>query len=502
MERSAVKLVGAAVLALVGLLTAAAGVVLAMTSDPFIGAVADLPGGVVGPVVVGGLAWNDGIRPGQEVVALTWEPAEAWELRTRVGDVVLATALAGHVANLRGAAVPAGLGLAGGLALVALVRRRPIFAAAGGAVASLAGGVALWATGDAWTSTVAGAEAVLVPAASVLLFWGLGRRVSVLAAIGTAIATAAWAAARLTVPDLFPAAEAIRVVCVIAAATLLAGLVVRELQRDVAPLADFPRPLDVLAAGAVGVALFLGTMAFRVPVTVALAVGVVVAVSYPRARAGLVRAMDRLVFADARARWRIDATEAEQGRVAREIHDAPLQVLAGVIRRLERVPGENEAATALREVADDLRRITTELHPPVLHDLGLAPALRSLVLKAAEGGSTVELELDNRTGYGAQERLPAEVELAAYRIVAEAVANAGKHAPGARVVVRGAASPDALDIAVEDDGPGLDGRFLRRAVGAGHMGMLSMRERADSIGAQLEIRGDRGTRVSLRWPRP
>jgi signal transduction histidine kinase len=236
----------------------------------------------------------------------------------------------------------------------------------------------------------------------------------------------------------------------------------------------------------------------------AAALGLALAVAYIAARDRILRVVDGLVEADARERAALQATEQERDRIARDLHDVPLQELASVIRRLDKQETTTEEANALREVAQHLRLLTTSLHPPELDDLGLGAALEHLRdrVRPEAPEVSVELRLDDETGYAREMRPPAEVELAAFRIVQEAVANALKHGAAASVSIEGELRRDAVRLEVLDDGIGLDDGRLRAARRRGRLGMTSMQQRAAVIGARLEI-GDgpeSGTLVALDWP--
>jgi signal transduction histidine kinase len=176
-----------------------------------------------------------------------------------------------------------------------------------------------------------------------------------------------------------------------------------------------------------------------------------------------------------------------------------LQALAGVIIKLEDRPNTEGERDTLRTVAGQLRNIATALHPPVLDDLGLVPAVESMFADA--GPIPVELAIENGSGFLTSERPPFAVELATYRIIQEAATNAIRHSGCQRIVVRGQVSPASVSIDVVDDGRGLVERELAAALRGGHLGLASMRRRAEAIDADLFHSGlpGGGTTVSLRW---
>ena len=169
---------------------------------------------------------------------------------------------------------------------------------------------------------------------------------------------------------------------------------------------------------------------------------------------------------------------------------------------LESTDPDPAAATAsLRDVAARLRSVATELHPPVLDDLGLAPAIEGSARQAT--GPTVDVEITNHAGYGQGQRPPPDIELAAFRIVQEAITNASRHADASHIRVSGEVARDTIEIAVADDGRGLDDDDVEAAQRAGHMGIASMRGRAAATGGELLIRrtDGGGTVVAYRWQR-
>ncbi|HEU5207990.1 MAG TPA: sensor histidine kinase, partial [Longimicrobiales bacterium] len=264
---------------------------------------------------------------------------------------------------------------------------------------------------------------------------------------------------------------------------------------------------DPQASTAVAVAMLVAaglvlTNVVRVPLPLVAVAALVAAPVLPRFRRLLATATDRLMFADIRARSSASALETERARVAREIHDSPLQELSGVIRKLDLNPQIEAETEALRGVADQLRSIATELYPPVLDDLGLVAALRSFAHRFRPEPSSDGVQIHVAvTDDGSPYRPPPDVELAVLRIVQEAVNNAVAHAEARRVQIVGSVSPAAVHVSVVDDGRGIDHARARRAQQLGHMGLASMQQRAAAVGADLRFEHAKpsGTRVELRW---
>lgn len=187
----------------------------------------------------------------------------------------------------------------------------------------------------------------------------------------------------------------------------------------------------------------------------------------------------------------VAAVEAERRRLAADIHDGPLQSLLLLGRQLE-LEGHRDAAAAARSIAVELRDVAGELRLPLLDDLGVGPALDWLADRARRmSGVAVSVDCD------ALRRPPPEVELAAFRIAQEAVANAIRHGEPP-IVVTYRTTGERLSLSIDDAGRG----FQPATAGAsGSYGLLNMVQRAEQIGARLELRHrpDRGMHVGVEW---
>jgi signal transduction histidine kinase len=193
----------------------------------------------------------------------------------------------------------------------------------------------------------------------------------------------------------------------------------------------------------------------------------------------------------------VAATEAERARVAADIHDDALQELTLLVRRLD-AAGDTESAEIARGVSERLRAICGDLRLPILDDLGVGPALDWLVLRIERVvDGPVRLERDEGP------RPPAEVELALFRVAQEALANAVKHG-AAPITVRYRSTDGSASLSVDDSGAGIDDGAADRATGDGHYGLLNMAQRAEAIGAILDVRRwpGGGTHVQVEWRAP
>ena len=193
----------------------------------------------------------------------------------------------------------------------------------------------------------------------------------------------------------------------------------------------------------------------------------------------------------------LQAEEEERSRLAMDIHDGPLQRAIDLARRGFSEKGAMEAA---RSLVGELRGITTSLRPPLLDDLGLRYALDWLIQTVASpNGLSIGLEVD---GYCEDTRLPAEIELAVYRVVQESLANVVKHAKAEHVTVSLSLSDDELIVQIRDDGIGFDEEASRSAAAKGHLGLVGIRERVHHAGGELQVvtRHPEGTNVRMAVP--
>lgn len=487
--------------ALVATLVAAARVAVPTLNA---GAVAENPGGTVLEVSTGGIAWQDGIRPGQEVVALSRadEPG-GWQIVTEADDGgrVISRG-APHARKLR-ATLPLVIGASAAVLLsIAFAGRRPRESelASSAAVLQAAGPISI-AAGSAMAAVVLPAAALL-PAAWLARWspWPVVLRWLPVAAVSAL--TFAWLLTRARGVEMFDAIDQVRfglTILLVILAVLVA--IARRPAAGTRWLADPTIATVVSLAVLVGVGFGL-TAVLRLPWPAALATALVAIAAFPVLRRVVGTAIDRLVFAEVRARSEAAALESERSRLAREIHDAPLQQLSGVVRSLDLRPDAERETEALREVADQLRSIATELYPPALDDLGLSAALKSVAQRTREVAPDVAIVAAIAdTSPDAGTRPPSEVELAVLRIAQEALSNAVKHSGASTIRIAGRISPWLIDIAIEDDGHGISRAALRRAQERGSMGLRSMERRAAAIGGELDRRSVKpsGTRVRLRW---
>ena len=204
----------------------------------------------------------------------------------------------------------------------------------------------------------------------------------------------------------------------------------------------------------------------------------------------------------------ITAQEEERRTIARELHDEVGQMLSALKVELEvaqravnAAGGSPQTLGEAQEIADGalktVRNLTQLLHPAALDDLGLAAAIDSS-LRGLARRQDIRAELHQN---GLPERLPREVELAAYRIVQEAITNVGKHANATECHVHLTHLDDRLLIEVEDDGVGFVEDTDRPIIARG-LGLISVRERASRLGGTFNILSTpgHGTRLIVSLP--
>ncbi len=215
---------------------------------------------------------------------------------------------------------------------------------------------------------------------------------------------------------------------------------------------------------------------------------------------------------EARA-WAIEvlqAQEDERRRIAREIHDDPLQRLLQLARRLEVLGSPTEQIDGLERVEQfatvreellnvvgHLREVTRGLHPAGLDQHGLVAAVRGLVVDLeVDEGLTTDFIVTGDVVSGSH-----EAEVGLFRIVQEAVRNVIRHAHAATLVVSIHYADDCAHVTIVDDGVGFD--VSRDSLVSGnHLGILSMRERANLLDGHCEVSSTvgEGTTVGATVP--
>jgi PAS domain S-box-containing protein len=204
------------------------------------------------------------------------------------------------------------------------------------------------------------------------------------------------------------------------------------------------------------------------------------------------------------------AIEQERNRIARDLHDGPVQGVSAASLSLEAAllmikSGDVERGTdvlvkirqELAGEADALRQLMAGLRPPVLEERGLMPALREMVARfEADTAIVSSFEGDLKRP------APRDVETLAYRVVQESLTNIGKHAQATTVTVHLDVDGTQLRVEVEDDGHGFETAKIRDYLRSGRVGLATMRERVELASGTFNLRSSpgRGTVVTALIP--
>jgi signal transduction histidine kinase len=189
----------------------------------------------------------------------------------------------------------------------------------------------------------------------------------------------------------------------------------------------------------------------------------------------------------------VAAADESRRRIERDLHDGTQQRLVSLALALSAtqatVPPEldqltadlSETASGLADALEDLREIARGIHPAILSQGGLGPALKTLARRAP-----VPVQLDIRAG----RTLPEAVGVAAYYVVSEALTNAARHARASVVHVELKAEDSIIELAIRDDGVG----GARPDRGSG---LIGLRDRVEALGGTFEIQSSPGRGTSL-----
>jgi signal transduction histidine kinase len=263
------------------------------------------------------------------------------------------------------------------------------------------------------------------------------------------------------------------------------------------PEADAERAATVVERGGERVAALLHDPALRENADLVESVCAAAALTLEneRLRAEL---LAKLVELQASRTRLVEATETERRRIERDLHDGTQQRLVSIAMTLGLAesklaadrpavgPVLREARDALAVALEELRELTQGIRPAILVERGLAPALDDLTRRAA---------LPARLDVVLADRLPEQVEAAAYFVASEALANAAKHSHGSEVRVAATHAGETLVLEISDDGIGGAGP------GAGS-GLRGLADRVEALGGRLTVSSPpgRGTTVRAEIP--
>ncbi|HXN24881.1 MAG TPA: ATP-binding protein [Candidatus Dormibacteraeota bacterium] len=201
-----------------------------------------------------------------------------------------------------------------------------------------------------------------------------------------------------------------------------------------------------------------------------------------------------------------ETLELEIQRIAHAVHDEAGQLLVAARLAISELAHEVRPALAKRlleimdifdQVEEQLRRLSHELRPTILDDLGLVPALRFLadgVAKRSKILIKVESSLAGRP--------PTSIETAVYRIIQEALNNVTKHSQAKNVTIQLNRDGRNLHCAIRDDGQGFDVPAVLARKGQKGLGLIGIRERLNAVGGTLQLQSERsyGTELLVTIP--
>lgn len=209
----------------------------------------------------------------------------------------------------------------------------------------------------------------------------------------------------------------------------------------------------------------------------------------------------------------ITAQEDERRRLSLDLHDSVAQSMYGTLARIraaEQLFSQSKYEHAKAEIAQvraavehtlvDLRRVAIDLHPPALDAVGLCEALRQLAAEFSQSSPRIDCAFSIG---GLPVRLPGTSEIAAFRIVQEALSNVRKHASATRVSVRVRFLARSVRIVVRDNGRGFDFSSVeKQQKETGHLGLAGMVERAELVAGSVDVQAapGKGTTVRLSIP--
>ena len=224
-----------------------------------------------------------------------------------------------------------------------------------------------------------------------------------------------------------------------------------------------------------------------------------------RAEQGLRESAERLQHLSRRL---MEAHEEERRHFSRELHDEFGQLLVGItlhVHAAKNIAGDaarpelERTAALLRQAVDKVRDLALELRPTILESAGLGATLQWLAGQHQQGtGLTIEVT-------GELDQVPADIAIACFRVVQQALTNIVQHAHAQEVWVELDQSDGAMEVVIRDDGRGFDvAKTMQTAPGTGHLGLLGMKERVEILGGRMQIDSGagEGTRITFSVPLP
>ncbi|MEW8586154.1 MAG: sensor histidine kinase, partial [Candidatus Thiodiazotropha sp.] len=211
---------------------------------------------------------------------------------------------------------------------------------------------------------------------------------------------------------------------------------------------------------------------------------------------------------------RINADEEEKKRISRELHDGVGQLLTSMNLHIQRCldgcddqvgdKGVSEdhmdslqaLSSMVKQAMNEVRTICSSIRPAILDDLGVLAAITWQCRQISRIGSKFEVFTDFSID---EADIPEEFKSVIYRIVQESLNNAMKYSQATLIKVKLSRTHDTIELSVLDDGIGFDPSEIKDRLG---IGLMSMRERASSVNANLQIKAavDQGVEISVSFP--
>ncbi len=210
----------------------------------------------------------------------------------------------------------------------------------------------------------------------------------------------------------------------------------------------------------------------------------------------------------------IQVQETERKRISQELHDSIGAGLSAIKFSLEKKisemgerpkegPALEDIVTRLQNIIVETQRISRNLHPSILDDLGISAAIRSFCREYQEVYTDIQVDQDVEVD---EENLPENIKILLYRLMQESLNNIAKHSRATQVELVLKMTEDTIEMMVEDNGEGFDlnALYKNRSHRKGGLGLRGMKERTELSGGSFEVRSapGAGTKIRAKWHLP
>jgi len=207
----------------------------------------------------------------------------------------------------------------------------------------------------------------------------------------------------------------------------------------------------------------------------------------------------------------IQVQETERKRISQELHDSIGAGLSAIKFSLEKKISEmgerpkegpvlEDIVKRLQDIIVETQRISRNLHPSILDDLGISAAIRSFCREYQEVYTDIQVHQDVEAD---EENLPENFKILLYRLVQESLNNIAKHSGATQVELALKMTETSIDMVVEDNGEGFDlnNLYKNRSIRKGGLGLRGMKERTELSGGSFEVRSapGTGTKIRAKW---